>query len=160
MQTRHKLFIVFLVMAMVWSIADYIFHSTFLPQYDVFLLKAIIILFTATIVHFYLFASHYFQDGKGRWIPFAYFAIVLVTGMVSSGQIPKEFVIDGAQLYPRYGESVFFLAIPLLILIARSVFILWQRLKILDNPVMRNQLLSIIFSIFILVVFSSFAIVP
>ena len=100
LKSRHKLFIVFLVIAMMWSLADYIFHSVFLPQYDVLLIKVIVILFTATIVHFYLFASYFFPEGRGRWIPFAYFVLVLVIGMVAAGRIPEDFATYNGEIYP------------------------------------------------------------
>jgi diguanylate cyclase (GGDEF)-like protein len=159
-QTRHKLFLIVLVMAMFWSLTDYIFRGNYLPQYNTFLFQAIIILFVLMAVQFYLFASHFFPHGRRRWLPFGYFSLALVIGLVLSGQIPQGVIVQGDQLYPQYGASVIFLAGPLLVLVGRSVFVLWNRYKMTDSPVIRNQMFSLILGISILTCFTLFALLP
>jgi len=65
-QTRHKLFILFLIAAMSWSLTDVFLRSDYFPQYNSLLLKAILITFTWTVVQFYCFASSFFAPGQGR----------------------------------------------------------------------------------------------
>ena len=71
-QRKHKLFTLFLIAAMMWSISDYLFRSNFFPKHNFLLFKVIIITFTLMVVQFHCFASCFFAPGQGRWLPFAY----------------------------------------------------------------------------------------
>lgn len=159
-QTKHRLFVTFVIVAMIWSLTDYIFRNNFLPQYHLLFLKAIIILFTAMAVQFYCFISSFFAQRQGRWLLFAYFTLALVVVLVATGQLPEGITTEGNKIYPEYGKSIIYMAVPLLILLARTFLALWYRLKIQENPVIRNQLITLLFSLVVLTVFTTVAILP
>ena len=159
-QRRHKLFILFLMAAILWSFSDYFFRSNFFPQYNFLLLKAITIIFPWMAVQFHCFTSSFFAPGQGRWLPFAYASLAAIIALVVLGYIPEGVIISGDKLYPVYGKGVVFLAIPLLTLAARNLYVFWKRLKNLDNPVIYNQIVSLMFGLSVLVIFSLAAILP
>jgi len=159
-QKRHKLFTVFLIAAMGWSITDYIFRSNFLPQYNFLLFEIIIIMYAWMVVQLHCFTSSFFTPGQGRWLPFAYVSLAVIITLVVLGYIPESIGASGDKLYPEYGRGVVFLAIPLLTLAVRNVYVFWKRLKVLDNPVLYSQIISLLLGILGLAIFSFAALLP
>jgi len=159
-QRRHLLFALFLIAAMMWSLADYFFRSNFYPQHNFLLFKAILILFTWMVVQFHCFASSFFAPGQGRWLPFAYGSLAMVIAVVVLGYVPEGVVASGDKLYPEYGRGVVFMAVPLLTLFFRNVYLFWKRLRILDNPVLYNQIISLLIAPFVLLVFTLATLLP
>ena len=159
-QMRHKLFTLFISAAMMWSLADFFFRGNFLPQHNFLLFQVIVIMFMWTAVQFHCFISSFFTPGQGRWLPFAYASLAAVIVLVVLGYIPEGVAASGDKLYPEYGRGVFFIAIPLLTLVARNTYLFWKRLRILDNPVLRNQIVSLLVGMFVLVIFVFIALLP
>ncbi len=158
--TRQKLFILFLIAAMSWSLTDVFLRSNVFPQYNNFLLKAILITYTLTAVQFHCFASSYYAPGEGRWLPLAYISMVLVVTLVALGIAPKGVEAEGDRLYLDYGRGIVFLALPLMSMATRTVYVFWRRLKVLDNPVLRNQIVSLLFGLSALITFTFAALLP
>ena len=150
-QRRHRLFILFLVAAMAWSLTAVFLRSNFFPQYNLLLLKLILITYTWMAVQFYCFVSSFFAPGQGRWLPLAYASLALVITLVLTGYLAEGVTADGDKLYLDYGRGVVFLAISLLILAVRVTYVFGKRLRILDNPVLRNQIFSLMLGLFILI---------
>jgi diguanylate cyclase (GGDEF)-like protein len=160
-QRRHTLFILFLVSAMMWSLTDVFLRSSLLPQYKLLLLKILLIIVTWMAVQFHCFISSFFAPGEKRWLPFAYGSLAVVIALVLLGYIGEGVTsVDGGRLYLDYGIGIIFMAIPLLTLAVRDTYVFWKRLKILDNPVLYNQIVSLLISIFVLVAFILAAILP
>ena len=136
-------------------------RSNLFPQYNPLLLKVILITYTWTIVQFYCFASSFFAPGQGRWLPFAYVSLAAIIALVSLGYIGEGVIsTNGERLYLEYGKGTIFLAIPLLTLAARATYVFGKRLRILDNPVLYNQIISLMFGIFVLTIFTLAALLP
>ena len=160
-QQRHKLFILFLLAAMVWSITDIFLRSNLFPQYNHPFLELILITYTWTAVQFYTFVSSFFAPGQGRWLPLAYTSLIIVSVLVILGYVAEGVtVIDGDKLYLDYGRGTMFLALPLLILSARTTYVFGRMLKILENPVLRSQISSLMFSLFVFIAFSLATLLP
>ena len=159
-QRRHRLFILFLVAAMMWSLTSVFLRSNFFPQYNLLLLKAILITYTWMAVQFYCFASSFFTPGQGRWLPLAYATLAVIIPLILLGYVAEGITADGDRLYLDYGRGVVFLAIPLLILAVRMTYVFGKRLRILDNPVLRNQIFSLMLGLFILIISTVAAFLP
>jgi len=159
-QRQHKLFTLFLIAAMAWSLADYLARSNFFPQYNFLLFKLVLIMLTWMAVQLHCFMSSFFPPRTGRWLPFAWASLAVVIVLAVLGYIPEGMVVSGDKHYPVYGLWVVFMAIPLLILAARNTYVFWKRLKTLDNPVLYNQIVSLLISIFVLTIFISAALLP
>jgi len=125
------------------------------------LLRVIIITYIWTIIQFHCFISSFYSPGQSRWLPFAYFSLAFIIAMVLLGYIPKGVIDSGnGKLYLDYGKGIIFLLAPLLILLFRNVYVFWRRLKILDNPVLYNQIVALLLTLAVLTVFSFAAILP
>ncbi|MBI2829982.1 MAG: diguanylate cyclase [Chloroflexi bacterium] len=157
---QHRLFFVFLILAMLWSLTGFIFRSNFFPQYNLVLLKAALIVFTAMAVQFHIFSSSFYAPGESRWLPFAYASAALAITAVLLGYVPEGITVDGDKVIPEWGWGILFVVLPLLTLAIRNVYVFWRRLRILDNPVLYNQIVSLLFGLFALIVFALFALLP
>ncbi|MFQ5996606.1 MAG: diguanylate cyclase [Dehalococcoidales bacterium] len=150
--TRHKLFILFLIAAMTWSLTDVFLRSNAFPQYNNLLLKFIVITYTWMCVQFYCFVSSFYTPGQGRWLPLAYASLVIAVALVLLGYAAEGVTAEGDRLYLDYGRGTVFIALPLLLVAARMTYVFGKRLRILDNPVLRNQIISLMFSLFVLLI--------
>ncbi|MBI4303377.1 MAG: diguanylate cyclase [Chloroflexi bacterium] len=159
-QSRHKLFALFLVAAMSWSLVDYLFRSDFFPQDRLLLLQITLVMFGGMAVQFHVFSSSFFAPGESRWLVFAYISLAVMTAAAMLGWATGDLDVGGEKLYPRYGIGIIFFAIPLLTLAGRNIYIFWRKLRILDNPVQYNQIVSLMLGIGVLVVFGITALLP
>ena len=153
-QRRYELFILFLVPAMIFSVTDVLFRSDFSAQYSLPLLKVLFITYTWVVVQFYFFISSFFAPGQGRWLPLAYATLAAAVALVFIGYIPKGVTASGGNLYLDYGVWIIFFIIPVLILGGRSLYLFWKRLKVLDNPVLYNQIVALMISISVMLITS------
>jgi len=157
---RQTLFALFLVAAMTWSLTDYFFRSNLFPEYNFLLLKVIVVLFSLMAVQLHFFTSSFFSPGQGRWLPFAYVSLAFIIVMVMLGYAPEGVMVDGNKLYPDYGNGIFIIAIPLFILLFRNLYVFRRRLKVLDSPVLYNQIVSLMITLFVLPAFTLAAFLP
>ncbi len=160
-QKRHKLFILFLVAAMSWSTTDIFLRSNFFPQYNRAFLELVLITYTWTAVQFYVFISSFYASGQGRWLYLAYTSLIIVSVLVVMGYVAEGVtMVNGDKLHLDYGRGTIFLAFPLLALAARATFVFGRMLKILDNPVLRNQIYSLMLGLFVFIFFTLLALLP
>lgn len=159
-QRRHTLFMIFLSVAMGWSLIDYFFRSNFFPQYNIYLLEAIMVAFPLMVVQLHCLTSSFYPKGTSRWLPFAYVSLAIITVLVVLGYVVDDVQIVGPHVYPHYGIGVIPLVVLLLILAVRNLYVLWRSLRLLDSPAMYNQILALMLGIVVLIVFTSAAVLP
>jgi len=159
-QRRHELFILFLAPAMILSSTGVLLRGDFFPENNLLLLKVFLITYGWTIVQFYCFIASFFAPGEGRWLPVAYASLAAVIALMLLGYTPEGVTVSGGKLYPDFGTAIIFLAIPLLVLAARSLYLFWRRLGTLDNPVLYNQIVSLMLSIAVVVIVSLVVLLP
>ena len=157
---QHILLLLFLIAACLWSLADFIFRSNYFPGAAAVLIRIIICLFSWMAIQFHCLSSSFFQADKRHWLPLAYGSLALIVGFVAFGIIPHGLVQEGATTLPEYGWSAYIIAIPLLLLAARNIYVFWPRLKNQDNPVIFNQTVSLLLCLGVLIVSISLAISP
>jgi diguanylate cyclase (GGDEF)-like protein len=124
------------------------------------LIRVIIIFFTWMAVQFHCFSSSFYPANKRRWLPLAYGSIALNITLAIFKIIPQKVVLEGNILLPKYGWTIFIIAIPLLMLAARNIYVFWPRLKNQNNPVVYNQTVSLVLCLGVLVIFLLSAILP
>ncbi|HUU08402.1 MAG TPA: diguanylate cyclase [Dehalococcoidales bacterium] len=160
-QRRHRLFVLFLISAMMWSLTDVFLRSNVFPEHSLLLLKLLLVMITWMGVQFHCFTTSFFAPGEGRWLPFAYASLAVVIALVALGYVGDAVVpANGDRLYLDYGRGVIFIAIPLLTFVARNLYLFGKRLKTLDNPVLYNQVLSLMLGISVLSLFILGAVLP
>ncbi len=157
---QHRLFFLVLVAAVLWSLVDYIFRSNYFPQLGVIFIRAIIFLFSWMAVQLHCFTSSFFPVDKNRWLPLAYGALLLNAVLLILGYIPQSLELVDGIYYPRYGVGIAFVAVPLIVLLARNVYVLAPRLKNQDNPIIYNQTISLLICLVVLAVFMIASIFP
>ncbi len=157
---RHTLFLLFLISAILWSITDIFLRSNYFPQYSFLLLQLIIITFVLTAIQFHCFASTFYDPGRGHWIPFAYGTLAVTIILVILRVFPEGVVANGDKLYLDYGKAVFIIGIPIFLLTIRGVYILSRRLRTLENPVLYNQIISILLGVGALTIFTVVSFLP
>jgi diguanylate cyclase (GGDEF)-like protein/putative nucleotidyltransferase with HDIG domain len=145
---------------MLWSLVDYFWRSNFFHQYSFLLGQLTIVMFVTMAVQFHVFASTFYEKGRGRWLPFAYISLAVIITLVILGYIPESIRVEGEKLYPVYGKTVLVVAIPLIVLIIRGVYVLTHRLKTSENPILYNQIFSILLGVGSLTVFTLAAFLP
>ena len=160
-QQRHRLFLFFLVPAMLWSLTSVLLRSNFFPQLNFLFLQIILITLALTGVQFYRFASSFFAPGERRWLPFAYISLAGMIALILFGYIPEGVTqVNGEKLYLDYGWGVIFLAIPLVTLAIRMTYVFWRRLRVLDNPMLRSQIVSLLLGLAVLLLFIFGSLLP
>jgi diguanylate cyclase (GGDEF)-like protein/putative nucleotidyltransferase with HDIG domain len=152
-KNEHKLFFLFLCSAVLWSLTDFIFRGNFFPQINRFLIPIIVIEFFLMGIQFHTFVSSFFPSNKGRWLVFAYTTLGINVVLAAIGWIPNEIGSVNGILYPQYGISILFLAVPLLTLLVRDLYVLFPKLQNRNNPVVYNQTTSLILCLCVLGVF-------
>ena len=160
-QRQHVLFTLFLIAAMMWSLTDYFLRSNLYPQYNLLLLRILLITLMWMAVQLHCFMSSFYAPGQRRWLFFAYGSLAVVIALVLLGYIGVGVTpINGDKLHLNYGNWIVFMAVPLLVLAGRNIHVFWRRLRTLDNPVQYNQIVSLLISIFVLIIFISAAVLP
>jgi diguanylate cyclase (GGDEF)-like protein len=157
----HTLFALFVIPAMMWSLSDYFLRSNFFPQYNLILLRVLLIALMWMAVQLHCFMSSFYGPRQGRWLPFAYGSLGVVVALILLGYIGDGVTsLGGGKLYLDYGMGIFILVAPLMVLGARNIYVFWKRLKILDNPMQYNQVVSLLISVCVLIVFLLTALLP
>jgi diguanylate cyclase (GGDEF)-like protein/putative nucleotidyltransferase with HDIG domain len=159
-QRRYTLFILYIAAAAIWSVADIFLRSAYFPQQKYLLFQLIIITYSLMAVQLHLVASSFFPKGQGRWLPFAYGSLAFITVIVALGYVPESAQWASNITYLHYGRWVFFVAIPLLILAFRNLYVFIKMLKHLENPVLYNQIVALIITIGVLTLFTCAALLP
>jgi diguanylate cyclase (GGDEF)-like protein len=159
-QTRNTLFILFLIPAIAWSFIDFFFRNNMFPQYNLILLKAILILFPLMVAQLHCFTSTFFPSGKGRWLPFTYISLAAIIAIIILGYVVENVTVVGDMLYPKYDLGIILLIIVPMILGARNIYVFFTKIKITNNPVIYNQTLFLMLAIVVLIIFTISAVLP
>ncbi len=159
---EHKLFLAFLVPAILWSLTDYVYRGNFFLNYNYTLVTVIILLFFFVGIQLHCFLSSYYPPGKSRWLPFAYGMLGVNIILAALGYIPNGFgTAPGLDIpVPEYGYSLILLAGPLLILVARNAQVLFPRLMNQKDPVVYNQTACLLLCLGVITVFVLAALFP
>jgi diguanylate cyclase (GGDEF)-like protein len=157
---QQRLFVWFLIAAVLWSVSDVLFRSYFLMPYKLLLGKIIACTFTLAAVQLHCFISSFYPPNKGRWLPLAYASLAIIIFLTAMDYVPKSVIIADGKLYTVYGNGVFLMGLPLAIVTVRSLYFLWQQFRTSDDPILRNQMAYLILSIGILLFAVSTTFIP
>lgn len=147
---QQRLFIWYLIAAMLWSVSDVFLRSDFFMANKVILAKTVVCTFTLAAAQLHCFISSFYPPKKGRWLPLAYASLAIIIFLVAMDYVSKDVMTIDGKLYTVYGNGIFLMGLPLAILTVRSVYFLWQQFRISDDPVLRNQMAYLLLSIGIL----------
>ncbi len=163
-QRQQRLFFLVLIPAMMWSLTDVFFRSSFFMEYEtkLVLVKAVICLVIVMVVQFHYFLCCFFRPQRIK-VPVAYVFVVGTVALAALGYIPEDVVMPANGIHViNVDYGIWILAIGLLILCtlaARDVSSLMRRRKTSPDPSERNQIAYLLVATFVMIVFlfSSFA---
>jgi diguanylate cyclase (GGDEF)-like protein/putative nucleotidyltransferase with HDIG domain len=159
-QRRYTLFLLFISAAMVWSTVDIFLRSDYLPDNKYLFFQLIVITFSLMTVQFHVFTSSFFPKGQGRWLPFAYGSLVVITVLVSLGIVPESVTGANNITVLNYGIGILFVAVPMFTLAVRNLYVFFKMLKNVSNPVLYNQITALFISIVVLTLFTIGSFLP
>src|SRR4030042_1071048 len=87
---QQRLFIWFLVAAVIWSTTDILFRGNFLMSDKVLLGKIIACTFTLAAVQLHCFISSFYPPNKGRWLPIAYSSLAIIIFLTEMDYVPQD----------------------------------------------------------------------
>lgn len=117
-------------------------------------------MFIVMAVQFHVFSSSFFAKGYGRWLIFVYGSLLAIIILTASGLILDGFTVEGDKVYPEYGIGALVMAVPLLIMVTRNLYVFTRMSKSTDSPVLHNQIQTLIISIVVLTFFTIIHVLP
>ena len=151
-QRRHRLFLLFLIPAILWSLSDIFFRSDFFMPYKLLLIKVVICVSIWMLIQLYYFVSSFHQAEHIK-IPLAYLLPVATIALAALGYIPGKVEIIAGGINVDYGPWT--IAIFLLFLSTlgvKDIYSLIQKYRLSPNPVERNQIVYLLVAIGVLTV--------
>jgi len=159
-QRRHRLFLLFLIPAALWSLDIILFRSDFLMPYKLLLIRIGICLVVWMLVQLHYFICSFYQSERIK-IPLAYLFLVATIALAALGYIPRGIEVTASGINVDYG--LWIIAIFLLFLSTigvRDIYSLVQKYRLSPNPTERNQIVYLLAAIAALMVFILGSIVP
>ncbi len=159
-QQRHKLFLLFLIPAVLWSFSTFLSMSDLLIHNKPLEVKIVLCIAILMLVQFHYFVRSFYQSERIK-IPLAYLFLVATIVLAALGYIPRNVGITASGINVDYGPWL--IAIGLLFLStvgARDIYSLIQKYKLSPNPSERNQIVYLFAGIAIFTVFILSAIGP
>jgi len=90
---QQRLFVWFLIAAVLWSVSDIFFRSDFFMAHKVILGKIIVCTFTLAAVQLHSFISSFYPPNKGRWLFLAYASLAIILFLVAIDYVPKTLLL-------------------------------------------------------------------
>jgi diguanylate cyclase (GGDEF)-like protein/putative nucleotidyltransferase with HDIG domain len=152
-QRQHKLFLMVLIPTMLWGLSNFVFRSDFFMQEKLFLSELVICLFIWSSVQFHYFLTSFYHPGGFRF-PIAYVLMAVIIAVTLLGYVTDSVSFINGVAVSNYGVGFVPVAISLCVLFGRDFYLLWRQFKVLTDPIRRNQILYLLFSIVLMVLFS------
>jgi diguanylate cyclase (GGDEF)-like protein/putative nucleotidyltransferase with HDIG domain len=153
-QQRHKLFLLFLIPAALWSLATFLSMRsnpfTHSKELDVRIVVCIAILM---LIQFHYLVRSFYQPERAR-MPLAYVFLVATVVLVAAAFIPDEFkpTVAGNAVYYGFGIIAVY-SLFLSTVGVKDIYSLIQKYRLSPNPAERNQIVYLLASI---VIFTAF----
>jgi diguanylate cyclase (GGDEF)-like protein len=160
LQKQHKLFILYLVAAAVWSASDYFLRSDVFKNQQLTLFRVVIISSLWWVVQLYCFVRSFLQLPGGIGARFGYGALAVLTILALSGFAPPGIVYSEGYVSPIYGWWFFFYVTPLLLIACFGIYTLVKRLRTLVNLEERNKAAYLVLAIGLLFIFGFSGVTP
>jgi diguanylate cyclase (GGDEF)-like protein/putative nucleotidyltransferase with HDIG domain len=159
-QKRYTLFIIFIVAAMIWSTIDIFLRVDFFPGSEYIPFKLIVVSYTFMVVQLHVFTSSFFPKNVSRWLPFAYGSFIVLATIIALGYITGSVSGTSGIIDVKYPWQIIFVLIPLLVLAFRNCYVFIKMLKNLDNPVLYNQVITLLIAIGVIALFTIASLFP
>ena len=139
-QLRQKLFFLFLISAMLWSVVDIFFRSDFFMEYKLLLVRIVLCLAIWMIIQFRYLGQSFYKSEVAK-IPFAYIILAASIALAALGYMPRDITVTSGGIDVDYGIWMSLLVGSVLIIGSKDIYHLIRKLKVSANAVERNQII-------------------
>jgi len=151
-QRKHRLFLLFLVPAMLWSLTDIFFRSDFLTPYKLLLVRIGICILIWMLVQLHYFISSFYRSEHIK-IPLAYIFPIATIVLTAVGYIPSNIEVTASGIDVAYGPWILAVCLCFLFTIGvKDIYSLIQRYRFSPNPAERNQVVYLLVAVGVLLV--------
>jgi diguanylate cyclase (GGDEF)-like protein/putative nucleotidyltransferase with HDIG domain len=159
-QRSRRLFLLFLIPAMSWSLSDIFFRSDFLTSYKLSLIGIGVCLVIWMLVQFHYFISSFYRSERIK-IPLAYLFLIATIILAALGHIPRGIEITAGGINVDYGPWIIAIGLVFLSMVGiKDVYSLIQKFRLSPNPEERNQIIYMLAAVVVLTVFIFSSISP
>jgi diguanylate cyclase (GGDEF)-like protein/putative nucleotidyltransferase with HDIG domain len=151
-QRRHKLLLLYLIPAIVWSFSDVLFRGNFFMQDKLLLVRIVLCTGLWMGIGFYCFIYSFYQT-RGLKAFFAYIWLGTAVVFAYLGYLPRGITPTASGITVDYGNWLLLLAISLAILFSHSIYSLVQKFRFSSDAAERNQIAYLFFAMSTLGVF-------
>ena len=152
-QRSHRLFLLFLIPAMLWSLTGFFHRSDLGIQNKELEVKIIICVIFWMLVQLHYFVSSFYQSERIK-IPWAYIFPIATIVLAALGYIPQNVEITASGINVDYGPWLVVIGLLFLSIVGvKDIYSLIQKYRLSSNPTERNQIVYLFTAIAILTVF-------
>lgn len=151
-QRKHRLFLLFLIPAMLWSLTDIFFRSDFLMPYKLLLVRIGICILIWMLVQLHYFISSFYRSEHIK-MPLAYIFPIVTIVLTAMGYIPRNIEVTASGINVAYGPWILAICLFFLFTIGvKDIYTLIQRYRLSPNPAERNQIIYLLVAVGVLLV--------
>ncbi len=159
-QRKQRLFFLFLIPAILWSLSDIFFRSDFFMPHKLLLVKVVICIVIWMLIQLHYFICSFYQSERIK-IPLAYLFLVGTVALTLLGYIPRSIEIAAGGISVDYGIWLTVIGIAFLSIVGvKDMLYLLQSRKISLDPAERNQIVYLLAAIGVLTVFIVGSVTP
>jgi len=136
---RNVLFLLFAIPAVLWSLADFLLRSGFLPSLELVLVKVVICLAVLAIVQYHYFLRSHAGKQNGKAL-LAYLPLAATVGLAVSGYMPRSIQMSHDVAVIRYGVGIIPITLSLLVLVSHDTYLLRRKSRASSLVIERNQI--------------------
>ncbi len=157
---QHKLFLLALVPAAIWSVTDFLLRSPFLPDHKLLLLKLVIISSLFWVVQLYYFCRGFLNQSRNSWVLLGYTLIAITAALCTLNIMPPGVTVENWKVFPVYGWWIALWVGPMALFAILGLIMLARKLVTNSSPEVRNKLGYLICAIGLLSLFGIPSVAP
>jgi len=151
-QRGHRLFLLFLIPAILWSLSIILFRGDFLMPYKLLLSKIGICFVIWMLVQLHYFIHSFYQSERVK-IPLAYIFLASAITLALLGYIPQDIEVTASGINVDYGPWIIVIFLLFLFIVGvKDMYSLIQKYRLSPNPAERNHIVYLLAAIVILTV--------
>jgi signal transduction histidine kinase len=157
---QHKLFMLALVPAAIWSVTDFLLRSPFFVDQKLLLLKLVILSSLFWVVQLYYFCCGFLNQSRNRWVLTGYVLIAVTAILCFCNIIPPGVNVENWKVYPVYSWWITLWVGPMALFAILGLIMLAKKLGTHTSPEERNKLGYLLLAIGLLSVFGIISVAP
>ncbi len=138
-QRQQRIFLLFLIPAILWSLSDTFGRSDFFMPNKLLLVELVFCFGVWMVVQYHYFLCS-FYDTRAIRVPLVYGVLAGFIVLAALGYVPRGIDITASGIHVDYGNWMLLPAAVLLIVVGKDIYSLWQKRRISANIAERNQI--------------------